>query len=337
MSTPPTHTLAATVDMRIVIPNHNRRELVTRVVRYLLAQEGPAKAEIVVVCDGCTDGSAEHLRREFGGAIGIVEQTQGGCGPARNAGTVGCTAPYVMFLDDDMRPEPDLVNRHVEAQRRIGGGIVVGAIPVDPASPPSFLTEGLTRWADRRDARLRERPAVGFEDVLGGHLSVSRELFERLGGFDPAFNSDEDLEFGWRALAAGARAEYAADAVAWQLFEKSFDGLARDIERAAKADAQFVAKHPGAREHLLLDRWDRLPRWESLALRTTLRFPRATRLLFRPAVFLMEQLRRRGVKGEKLEHAHAILRAHLYGFGLHGGREIVGGVARETSAGGRAT
>jgi glycosyltransferase involved in cell wall biosynthesis len=312
-------------DLRIVVPNHNRRDLVTRLVGFLLAQEGPAKAEIVIVCDGCTDGSAVHLRRTFGSSIAVIERTQGGCGPARNTGAEGCGAPYVMFLDDDMRPEPDLVLRHVEAQRRIGGGIVVGAIPVDPASPPSFLTEGLTRWAERRDARLRERPTLEFSDVLGGHMSVSCEMFERLGGFDPAFGSDEDLEFGWRALAAGARAEYAADAVAWQLFEKSFVGLARDIVRAAAADAQFVRKHPGVREHLLLDRWDRLPRWERVALRTTLRFPGTSRLALRPAILAMEQLRRRGAKGEKLEHAHAILRAHLYGLGIsHGGREIVG-------------
>jgi glycosyltransferase involved in cell wall biosynthesis len=303
-------------DVRVVIPNHNRRALVTRLVSFLLAQQGEAKAEIVVVCDGCTDGSAEHLRRTFGAAIGIVEQAQGGCGVARNAGTVGCRAPYVLFLDDDMRPEPDMVQRHVDAQRRIGGGIVVGAIPVDAASPPSFLTEGLARWAAGRDARLRQRPQVGFADVLGGHLSVSREVFERLGGFDPAFMSDEDLELGWRALAEGVRAEYAADAVAWQLFETSFVGLARDIVRAAAADALFARKHPGAAEHLLLDRWDRLPRWEAWALRATLRYPGVTRVALHPAVLAMEQLRRLGATGRWVESAHAILRAHLYGVGI---------------------
>jgi GT2 family glycosyltransferase len=185
-----------------------------RLVRSLL--EGvDVPTEIVVVCDGCRDGTEEALRGEVGTSIVVLSQPRGGPGAARNLGAAGAQAPTLLFLDDDMRAGPGLVRRHVEAQRRIGGGLVLGALPVDDASPASYLTEGLARWAARRDERLRAPGTVpGFGDVLTGNLSVARASFERLGGFDAAFTDDprfgdEDLELGFRAIAAGERVAYA--------------------------------------------------------------------------------------------------------------------------------
>jgi glycosyltransferase involved in cell wall biosynthesis len=84
------------------------------------------------VCDGCTDGTEDALREEFRDAITVISQPASGPGAARNRGSEGATAPILLFLDDDMRAEPGLIARHVEAQYRIQGGIVLGAIPVDP-------------------------------------------------------------------------------------------------------------------------------------------------------------------------------------------------------------
>jgi GT2 family glycosyltransferase len=292
-----------------------------RLVRSLL--EGvDVPTEIVVVCDGCRDGTEEALRGEVGTSIVVLSQPRGGPGAARNLGAAGAQAPTLLFLDDDMRAGPGLVRRHVEAQRRIGGGLVLGALPVDDASPASYLTEGLARWAARRDERLRAPGTVpGFGDVLTGNLSVARASFERLGGFDAAFTDDprfgdEDLELGFRAIAAGERVAYAPDAIAWQTFDKTFHALARDVRRGAAADARFAAKHPGVRAHLLLGRRDSLPPWERRALAAALASPRLARVALGPAVIAMEQLRRLGARGQYLEAAHAIVRAGLYGVGL---------------------
>jgi len=308
------------MDVRVVIPSHDRKSLVARLVRSLGKGDSPP-FEITVVCDGCSDGTEEELKRELGSAVQVFSQPRSGPGAARNRGAMGATAPFLLFLDDDMRAAPGLVARHLDAQRRIGGGLVLGAMPVDPASPGSFLTEGLARWAKRRDARLRTQ-APRFDDVLTGNLSVAREVFERLSGFDAVFTEggsfgSEDRELGYRALAAEVPVVYEPEAIAWQTFDKTFLALARDVRRGAAADLRFAAKHPDVREHLTLGRLDRLPPWERRAASLSTAHPFFARLALGPAVAAMEGLRLLGVRGKKIEELHAVMRAGLYGLGLN--------------------
>jgi len=310
-------------DFRVVVPTHERRELVTRLVRGLLDQTVARDCyEIVVVCDGCADGTADALRSSHGGDLTVIEQPQRGPGAARDRGAAGASARTILFLDDDMRPARDLLERHDDAQRRIGGGLVLGALPLDPGSPRSFLTVGLARWAERRDERLRrDGERIRFDDVLTGNLSIERGTLERLGGFDPAFFGasvfgDEDLDLGFRALAAGVPVVYAAEARAWQTFDKSFRALARDIRSGAAADARFAAKHPEASPVLTLGRVAAFPSWERRALRFAAARPRLATPAVAFSIAALDWAARRGATGARLEHAHAVARAAIYGLGL---------------------
>ena len=49
------------VDVTVVVPTHNRRQLVPHAIRSILHQEG-VSLELVVVDDGSTDGTG-HLAR----------------------------------------------------------------------------------------------------------------------------------------------------------------------------------------------------------------------------------------------------------------------------------
>jgi GT2 family glycosyltransferase len=197
--------------LAVVVPTHQRRDLVLGLMRALCAQTLPASAfEVVIVCDGSTDGSAEAAIGEARGLmLSVIEQVRSGAATARNRGAGSTTAPVIVFLDDDMVPAPDCLAAHEATHAAHPGALVLGHMPVHPNSPRSFLTEGLARWAGRRHARLSAPGASPrFDDVLTGHLSIARATFSRLGGFDPAFTAGgtfggEDIEFGWRALEAG--------------------------------------------------------------------------------------------------------------------------------------
>lgn len=312
-----------TATARVVVPTHQRREQVLRLAADLLDQSvGRDRARIVIVCDGCRDGTADALRARFGESIHVLEQPGSGPAVARNRGSAGAEEEILLFLDDDMRVGPGLVAAHLEAHARRPGSLVLGAMPVHPDSPPSFLTEGLARWAARRDAALSAPGAVpGFEEVLTGNLSVSRETFERLGGFDRRFTDegafgDEDLEFGWRAVRAGVPIVFEPRAVAAQVFDKRFRAVAADIRRGGVADVRFAAKHPDARDHLSLGREESLPPWERRAARLGRTRPGLGRLLAAPSVAFLDRLARSGARGERLEHLHAVVRALVYGIGV---------------------
>ena len=315
-------------EIAVVIPTHQRRKLLLRLLASLAAQRlDPARFEVAVVCDGCTDGTASAALGLYGPtlAAGInllaIEQPRSGAASARNSGTRRTTAPLLLFLDDDMVAEPDLLQRHLRAHRTAPGSVVLGAVPVHPDSPRSFLTVGLAQWATRRHERLRSSAAVPPDVVLSGHMSVSRLVFDRLGGFDPAFTAGgtvggEDLDFGWRARLRGIAVRYEGTAVARQVYVKSFASLACNIRDGALADLELARRHPELRPWLLLGRVEELGPVQRRVLKASLRGSAVLRAIGGVAVKALDVAVRWGGTGVLLEAAHAVVRAHLYGAAL---------------------
>ena len=58
----------------ICIATHNRRDDLTRTLREI-ARLDPQPAEIIVAADGCTDGTAEFVAREYPATLGRVPLT----------------------------------------------------------------------------------------------------------------------------------------------------------------------------------------------------------------------------------------------------------------------
>ena len=85
-----------------------------------------------------------------------------------------------------MRAAPDLLEAH-EQRYRAGADSVMGHVPIDPQSPPSLLTLGAEDWAEQRRERLAAGTPLTVSDLLTGQLSVRRDVFNALGGFDEDF------------------------------------------------------------------------------------------------------------------------------------------------------
>ena len=89
-------------DVTVLIPTRDRRDLVLGAIESAREQTVQA-AEILVVDDGSTDGTAEAIRalEAMGTPVRIVPGPQQGVGPARNAGLAACKTSLVCFLDSD--------------------------------------------------------------------------------------------------------------------------------------------------------------------------------------------------------------------------------------------
>ena len=82
--------LAEKHQVSIIIPTHNRKAFLRQALNALVEQTYPHEQfELVVVVDGCTDGSLEMLQ-EFSSPFNlrIFDQEQKGAGAARNQGAV---------------------------------------------------------------------------------------------------------------------------------------------------------------------------------------------------------------------------------------------------------
>jgi GT2 family glycosyltransferase len=236
------------MDVSVVVPTFNRRELAVRVIGILSQQTLlPARYEVIVVVDGSTDGTAEALRAlRTPYFLRVIDQENSGPACARNTGYRAAQSNLILFLDDDMLPSPGLIAEHIDAHIRQERAVAFGAIFLSADSPPSLATKCFNREIGAFYLERKRNPQLEWQmaDCVFSNASLPRALLDEVGGFDEAFRKREDLELGVRLLHSGAQQRYIDDAIAYQYFEKTADDLIRDAEAFAVADVMFARKHP---------------------------------------------------------------------------------------------
>ncbi|WP_217644269.1 glycosyltransferase [Cellulomonas marina] len=221
--------------MSVVVPTYQRRDLLPRVLRPLLAD--PALHELVVVVDGSTDGTAELLARARAAdpRVRPVLQPNRGLAAARQRGAEEATGDLLLLLDDDVLPGPGLPGAHAAAHARADDPclVLVGHMPNDPRRVPRER-----RAVAEMYARAYAAASAGWEagdDVLlhfwAGHFSLRRDAALRIGLATPGdevYRRQEDRDFGMRALAAGYRGVFDRGLHAEHLFERGMAAWRRE-------------------------------------------------------------------------------------------------------------
>ena len=117
--------------MSLVIPTHNRSELLEKLLLALLQQTIPPEDfEVVVVADGCTDNTPEivELFKE-NLQVHLIEQPAQGQASARNIGASKSNGKLLIFLDDDIEPQPQFLEAHIRAHLDNKRRVVIGYYP----------------------------------------------------------------------------------------------------------------------------------------------------------------------------------------------------------------
>ena len=196
----------------VVMPTHNRAELLPAALRALGAQTvPPSEYEVILVADGCTDATpaaVASVRSELAYTLHFIEQPGQGAAAARNRGVERATAPLILFLDDDMDAAPTLIEAHLSEHAARPGSLVLGyfPIPLRAAEHDPFARSARDWWdagfAARREAEYR----FGFRDFCTGNISLPGDLFRAVGGFDSRIEGagGEDYELGTRPAECGA-------------------------------------------------------------------------------------------------------------------------------------
>jgi peptidoglycan/xylan/chitin deacetylase (PgdA/CDA1 family)/GT2 family glycosyltransferase len=222
-------------------------------VRSMTRQEFDGDFEVIVVVDGSDDGSA-HVLRKLGKIADpfpliILEQSNQGAASARNRGAAAARGEILLFLDDDMEAHPQLLVEHDRSHRE-GADVTLGHIPLHPESPLNILSAAVKSWAEDRARNLSSPDAkLTLHDLLTGQLSLPREIFQSVGGFDTNFTrggsfGNEDIDFGYRLMLAGYRIVFNPEAISWQNYVVHPRQYLRQWRQAGRADVAFARKHP---------------------------------------------------------------------------------------------
>ncbi|MGH3262566.1 MAG: glycosyltransferase family 2 protein, partial [Trebonia sp.] len=234
MSTTAPHTRHA---VTALIVAHDGAQLLPALVRALAAQTYQVE-RTVGVDTGSRDRSGAVLAELIGqdAVFGVARSS--GYGDAievalRHAKRLGSvtTDPgvarveWLWLLHDDCEPAPDTLEKLLRAASKDRTVVVVGPKVLDAQDRRTLREVGVS--IDRAGRRVtgidpgeidqgqhdhkRAVLAVGSVGML-----VRRDVWERLGGFDPALRFfRDDVDFCWRVQAAGLRVQVVTDAVVY--------------------------------------------------------------------------------------------------------------------------
>ena len=208
------------LDLSVILPTRGRPAALRQCLDLLARQTlDRARFETVVVFDG-PDPEGMELARSFGGRLAIqaIEAARLGNAHTKNEALAAARGRIVLFLNDDVLPEPDLLQSHLDAQdQRVGQApvLIVGHSPFVRGAAESVFEALLRRTSmiffydqmiDEQGRALRgPEHDWGFRHAWSLNLSAPRRLAMAVGGFRPAIANCcyEDVEFGWRACREG--------------------------------------------------------------------------------------------------------------------------------------
>jgi glycosyltransferase involved in cell wall biosynthesis len=191
----------SSLDIAVVIPTYNRRDLLEQTLRTVFDQSAPP-AEVIVVDDGSDDGTAELLAQL---PVTVVANPVGGWGPsrARNEGLGRVKSKLVAFLDSDDLLLPsalELLGGALAADR--AATFAFGTCLLARRDPEGWVIEGEMgpEPADLIDP-LRSLYARNFVPSVGTVVRTATAF--AVGGFPQVTAFAEDHYF-WLLLARDA-------------------------------------------------------------------------------------------------------------------------------------
>jgi glycosyltransferase involved in cell wall biosynthesis len=178
-------------DITVVITCFNDGGYLRESVDSVLVQEGGAP-RVIVLDDGSTEARTLAELDRLPATVELIKQANGGVAEARNTALRRVRTPYALALDAD--------------DRLVGDTLLRLRDPLD-SEPDLGFSYGLMRFFGAWEGVLKLPPydpyRLLFRHIIGSTALMRRELFEAVGGYDPAFTGYEDWEFWLHALKCG--------------------------------------------------------------------------------------------------------------------------------------
>lgn len=165
----------------VVIPAHNEEDVLPRCLHALTRDLDPGEVEIIVVCNGCTDATAD-VARSFSEWVTTIEIDEASKPCALNRGDAAATLFPRFYLDADVIMPTEALRRSV---RRLERGDVVAT------SPRLEMDIRECSWLVRAFYRVWLQLPYCREELIGcGVYALTREGRTKFGDFPDVLADD---------------------------------------------------------------------------------------------------------------------------------------------------
>jgi glycosyltransferase involved in cell wall biosynthesis len=237
------------VDLSIaaIIPLYNGAKWIEQSIQSVLSQT-LLPDELIVVDDGSTDDGPDIVTRLAADhqLIKLLHKPNGGQSSARNFGVSHSQSRLLALLDQD-----DVWYRHHLEQLikpfRRRRGIPLGWVSSDldeVDETGGLVNRRLLRKLDKNQAKISLEQCLGENMwVLPSASLISREAFEKIGGFDERLSGYEDDDFFLRLFRAGYDNVFLDEPLSqWRIFSTSSSQTAH-MRRSATVYVQKLLEN----------------------------------------------------------------------------------------------
>lgn len=231
------------LELSVIIPSYQRG----RALRACLSALGKqtlecGNFEVIVVDDGSDDGTYDFLSpADYLFPLRVLRQDNAGQGAARNFGSRDAVGKYLLFLDDDVVASPALLEEHLALHSVQHGAVGLGRISYDVKGNDWYLNAFADCW-NRRYEQL-QAGCCDWQDLYSANVSLSRSMFDEVGGFAEDRRPGEDAELGCRLQASGAKFVYLPKAIANHPNTKTRDDILSDAQAQGAASVLLAQRH----------------------------------------------------------------------------------------------
>ncbi len=213
----------------VIIPTRNNSGTLAPLLTSLHGQ-GYRDLEILVVDNASTDDT--RAIAEGAGARVFLQGPERSA--QRNRGAREARGDLLLFLDSDMEATPGLLQEVAERASQADGLCL------------REIITGSDYWTR---VRAFERARYFRSDLFEAARAFWRDVFDRLGGYDPALTGQEDYDLHARFLEAGYRLGWADRPLLHHEEAIGFFQYLRKRGYYGRTDSLYASKHP--------DRWRR--------------------------------------------------------------------------------
>jgi glycosyltransferase involved in cell wall biosynthesis len=242
--------------LSVIIPTHNRAEILKTTLQKVLEQKG-VDFEVIVVDDGSTDDTKNIISKfEIRNLkLKYIYQPQSHQGVARNRGVGAATGDIIVFIGDDIFVEPGFLKAHADrhAEQVDESLVVLGYSTWDPELEINdymrflessgwqfgygFLNPGFVQNAEP------------YKFFYTSNISLKKSFFDRE-KFDEQFKvyGWEDIELGYRLWKSHSmKLFYAPEAKAYHHHLLTEADLPKKMRAVGQSAVHFERLHPEVR------------------------------------------------------------------------------------------
>ena len=184
----------------VIIPTYNGEHKLPRIFK-ALSRQSYQDFELIIGVDGSTDNTIGFLKKQTyipKDKLIVYTQTNQGRSVIRNNAAKLAKHDLLIFYDDDMEPQPNSIEKHIEFHKK-NNNCILGANLIDKYSNKvsdflkykEFLSKKWTSQFNQELIKLNKNNLF----VSSANFSISKSLFFLIKGFDERLTDAEDWDF----------------------------------------------------------------------------------------------------------------------------------------------